>query len=487
MQVKTAQTPPELQPAESPRSKGKKPAEQDAASASGFEAAIAQASVAPAFSAEATQLARATNAGVQQQAQSGAEKAAASGSSQGQGQGRQPAQSGIEKIFDDYSKKQELTRDTRSPMLQSGPKPWSADWVFQGGEHMNPQMKPLFESAPKRAEQGGASSERARAAEAATAAQAMTGLSVGSSLSALAAELQAIQGEIDSIDAGQSPGGTEKAKSADKAQAALFGNSGVSGSDFLETLNAIRAPDASLRVINGGREGAAEKSGQAMRERPQGSFAAELTAGLSGASAINGAGAAGAPVVTGHVVQGAMAKDRLSHESLQGMTSQIRTLNAQGGGEMRIRLRPDNLGELKVRVTSNGNDVGIQFEASSESAKKVIEETMSHLRESLAGHQLNLSKVHVALADAQAGSFSSNSGNSGSQSAWGDAGTALNHNGAQSFDRGSGDAQGWNERSGGSSGDRDSLPGMNRRAFGAAAGVARAQARGASGRLDVMA
>jgi hypothetical protein len=105
-------------------------------------------------------------------------------------------------------------------------------------------------------------------------------------------------------------------------------------------------------------------------------------------------------VVTGHVVQGSMAQDRLSSETVIGMSSSIRTLSANGGGEMRIRLKPENLGELHVRVMTDGTQVGLHIQANDEKAKKILEESLGHLKESLATQNLKLGHVDFTVAKA---------------------------------------------------------------------------------------
>ena len=65
---------------------------------------------------------------------------------------------------------------------------------------------------------------------------------------------------------------------------------------------------------------------------------------------------------------------------------------------MRVKLHPENLGELHVRVITSGNQVGLQIQASDEKAKKILEESMSHLKDSLASHSLALGSIEVTVA-----------------------------------------------------------------------------------------
>ena len=99
--------------------------------------------------------------------------------------------------------------------------------------------------------------------------------------------------------------------------------------------------------------------------------------------------------VTGYVVPGAMTQERLSSESLMGLSSMIKDLKANGDGEIRVRLNPENLGELKLKVQTQGSQVGIQVIASDPKAKAVIEESLSHLKEKLGTHQLTLARAEI--------------------------------------------------------------------------------------------
>ena len=129
---------------------------------------------------------------------------------------------------------------------------------------------------------------------------------------------------------------------------------------------------------------------------------------LNGASSQGLSPAAQAPViVTGNVTSGPMATERLSSESLMGIGTGIRNLSSQGGGEMHVRLKPENLGELHLRVVTQGNNVGLHIQAPDDRARKIIEESLGHLKAQLSTQNLSLSKVDVTVAQ----SLGSASGN----------------------------------------------------------------------------
>jgi flagellar hook-length control protein FliK len=145
-------------------------------------------------------------------------------------------------------------------------------------------------------------------------------------------------------------------------------------------------------------------------------------AGVSGSAMLSGAktditgkSAETPSFVQAQVTTGSMAQDRIASASLAGISSNIRNFAAQGqGGEIRVKLHPENLGELHLRVVTDGKQVGIQIQASDEKAKKILEESLSDLKDSLSKHQLSLGTVDFAVGNTQ-GTFSSDMGNDARQ------------------------------------------------------------------------
>jgi flagellar hook-length control protein FliK len=99
--------------------------------------------------------------------------------------------------------------------------------------------------------------------------------------------------------------------------------------------------------------------------------------------------------VKGNVVPGAMSEDRLTSEALMNLGSAIRELKNSNGGEVKIRLNPEHLGELKVKVATHGNQVSLSIDASSEDAKRVLESSLDSLKEQLHSKQLTLSHFDI--------------------------------------------------------------------------------------------
>ena len=99
------------------------------------------------------------------------------------------------------------------------------------------------------------------------------------------------------------------------------------------------------------------------------------------------------------VVPGNAGKAVLSPESLNQVTHTVNLMSqAKQDGEIKIRLRPDHLGELQMSVKTMGNQVSIQIRAQDGEAKRIIEESLGSLKDSFAKQNLNLAQVDVVTS-----------------------------------------------------------------------------------------
>lgn len=201
-------------------------------------------------------------------------------------------------------------------------------------------------------------------------------------------------------------------------------------------------------------------------------------------SALPFAATEGAMKLDGAVVPGSMQRNRLSSESVMGVSQGIRELKASGGGEMRLRLKPDHLGEIHLKVSAGGkvgNEIGLQIQASDERAKKILEESIGSLKEGLAGQNLSLAKLDIQIS--QPGSSSSAS-NSFSQQQDGQFNSQLSQ---QQDSAQGGNRQSERGESGRPEGLRSGQAKSASQAFAGAARASSARSAGGSGRLDLMA
>lgn len=179
----------------------------------------------------------------------------------------------------------------------------------------------------------------------------------------------------------------------------------LSGTEFLNTLSSVRENSQSKTLDNSGEMNFSnqkfsnsqeiEKNGLGKKDELINDFSP-----LSGLRHLQSNVHQNQPIVsemTANVVPGPMAKNQLTTDSLVGISGEIKNLSSQGGGEIRIRLKPEELGELNIRVMTDGSRVSLQIQASDEKAKKIIEGSLTTLKDNLSSHHLILSQIDLSV------------------------------------------------------------------------------------------
>jgi len=379
--------------------------------------------------------------------------------------------------------------------------PWNSNWVF-GGE------KPSITSAEGKIQ--GIAQALAQLQNATEGGMSVSG-GDESQISQIQAAIAGLDGEITVLEG-------EVAEAAKPTRPQL-----LSGGEFLNALQASQAGDGGakmnmggqgsqqfgsdgawaqqqniagqtlaqskanankpgLQLVSGGVASSGDRLGKVDSKSDEYSkLSGELTLGATPQNVMHSNNKQMTPItVTGQVVPGSMMKDRLSSDSVLNVSESISKLNTRGGGEMKIHLNPDNLGQLTIHVATNGQDVGLKVHASSEGAKKILDESMNSLRESLAGQSLMLGKVDVSVMSNASG----NNGdlNNGQPQQW-----AQNQNGSMDLNgnpnQGRENGARWERDSGLSNENRVARANVSSGTFGAS----RSRAAAANSRLDVMA
>lgn len=336
-------------------------------------------------------------------------------------------------------KTQVATASLDTGVAISGLKPWSKGWVFHGADELSPETKPLIPSGldklaltedsltPEQMGQllkaGDVDPQLRAALEAArrdSAAQAGEGAETSAPQATQAfAASQQVSGEMGVQTrigtAGIAEPGARPIKVGglvEKADSLPMGQLG--GAEYLATLQTVQAGAGASGQRSGGDAMNPQKGSHAEvqsvgRKQREAQGLEDLRLDTAMASGVTGttAGATGGGErieVSANVVQGAGAQNRLSTDGLVNVSQGVLRLASNGGGEIRLRLKPDHLGELHVRVTDRGGQLGLQIHASDERSKRILESSLSHLRESLAGQNLSVGRIDVALASSNLGS-----------------------------------------------------------------------------------
>jgi flagellar hook-length control protein FliK len=82
-------------------------------------------------------------------------------------------------------------------------------------------------------------------------------------------------------------------------------------------------------------------------------------------------------------------------ENIKEIINQSQFLVKKGGGEMKMKLSPEGMGEISLRVKMVDGQVNVEMVTSSDEAKKVLEKGLNDLKESLAGHKLHLDSIKI--------------------------------------------------------------------------------------------
>ncbi len=81
--------------------------------------------------------------------------------------------------------------------------------------------------------------------------------------------------------------------------------------------------------------------------------------------------------------------------NIKELINQAQFLSTKGGGEMKMALSPEGLGEVIMKVSVNGGQVNVEMMAESNEAKKLLEKGMGELKANLLSHKLNVENIKV--------------------------------------------------------------------------------------------
>lgn len=106
-----------------------------------------------------------------------------------------------------------------------------------------------------------------------------------------------------------------------------------------------------------------------------------------------GTGQAGAFALTDTEAQG----------NLEALKDQTQIIAMKGGGEARIKLNQDGLGEVQLKVLVHDGKVNVEMKTDNAEAKKILESSIADLKQGLAAHKLSVDNVKVDVGTSDAG------------------------------------------------------------------------------------
>lgn len=123
--------------------------------------------------------------------------------------------------------------------------------------------------------------------------------------------------------------------------------------------------------------------------------------------------AAGRPAETGAAFRAQESPAPRQNDFMFQLAERVSISLRDGKGEIRVRLRPDNLGGLEIRAESSQNGVVARIAVESSTVKNYLESNLHLLHESLQDQGLRIDRVHVSLQDSSPESFPGSSSESG--------------------------------------------------------------------------
>lgn len=320
----------------------------------------------------------------------------------------------------DTAKKENIEKRTRRGD-RAGSAP-DADDVAAAELATRGDAKPVVQQAEQRARSDEAETEGTRAEEAGVRGDRAAGRAGGDDaggrrVAASGADGQATRTGEQSQAAPQvsaaSPGGGPARSDANRI------NAGAAGTN--------RAPQEGPRVgegaagvpgVAGGRatgtdgQSAGQSSGQ--QSRPDGAAAGKAASGgkvINGLESLSSSGlmrraatrqqpAGNAGAEPGGATLKAEQEQRLAAQAVRGMSAALR----QGGGVVTLRLTPDSLGTLRIKLDVAGSAVQARIEASSAEARRLLEAELPTLRGAMEARGLTLENVSVSVRSPEAAS-----------------------------------------------------------------------------------
>lgn len=82
-------------------------------------------------------------------------------------------------------------------------------------------------------------------------------------------------------------------------------------------------------------------------------------------------------------------------ENVKELVKQAQLMIKRGGGEMKLEMKPEGMGQVHLHVKVNNGQVDIQMLTENDTAKKALERGLSELKDNLAAHQLKVESMKV--------------------------------------------------------------------------------------------
>jgi flagellar hook-length control protein FliK len=86
--------------------------------------------------------------------------------------------------------------------------------------------------------------------------------------------------------------------------------------------------------------------------------------------------------------------------NIHEIMNQAQYLVKKGGGEVTVKMTPEGMGEVQLKVLLQNGKLNIEMQTQDKSVKKLIEESLTELKSGLAAHRLSLEHVKIDSVNA---------------------------------------------------------------------------------------
>ncbi len=91
--------------------------------------------------------------------------------------------------------------------------------------------------------------------------------------------------------------------------------------------------------------------------------------------------------------------DNLKQANVDNIVSQARTILRDGGGEMQVVLTPEGMGTVDLKVGVDKGQVSVEIVTQDKDVKKLFDDSMMDIRQSLEGQNLKVDTVKVSVSE----------------------------------------------------------------------------------------
>ncbi|MBC7371523.1 MAG: flagellar hook-length control protein FliK [Bdellovibrionaceae bacterium] len=98
-------------------------------------------------------------------------------------------------------------------------------------------------------------------------------------------------------------------------------------------------------------------------------------------------------------VTGVPVSPQENEANVRQIMNQAQYLIKKGGGEMKVQMSPEGMGNIHMKVMVENGKVNVQMSAETSEAKKALEEGLSGLKNSLAAHKLSMDHVKIDVVN----------------------------------------------------------------------------------------